>query len=117
MPTALDIGYDDLQPIARPLGFQIEPLLVRKTTGQMAIGCFDGLYHALIERLNLGVTLDDMTPPLLSQLDLPPLEVRDRRSNRHAGDDRHIYRETVVNPPLACPSFRCGGSRTRPFKV
>jgi hypothetical protein len=53
-----------------------------------------------------------MTPALLSQLDRSPLEVRDRRSNRHAADHRQIYRETVVNPPLACPSFRCGGSRS-----
>ena len=83
----------------------------------MAIGCFDGLQHALIERPKLGMTLDDMTLALLSQLDRSPLEVRDRRSNRHAADHRQIYRETVVNPPLACPSFRCGGSRTRPFKV
>lgn len=57
-----------------------------------------------MERPNLGVTLDDVTPPLLGQLDRPPIEILDRGPNRHAADHRKLG--LVTNGALRPPAGR-----------
>ena len=97
MATSFGVGYDDLQPITRRVRLDVVPLLVGESTRHAVIGGLNGLHYGLIEHPDLGVSLDDMTPPLLGQLDHPPAGIVDPRANRHdlipsvsrQGDDCH----------------------------
>src|SRR5665213_2911554 len=83
MPTSFSVGYDDLQPIARCVRLNVVPLLVGEPTRHTVAGSLDGSQHRLIKPLDLRVALDDVPPPLLSQIDHPPIGILDRRANRH----------------------------------
>lgn len=94
MPTSFGICYDDLQPVAGRVRLDVVPLLVGEPTGHVAIRSLDGLQDGLIERLNLGVALNDVAPPLVGQLDRPPVGIVSCGANRH--DDSGSYSSTTM---------------------
>jgi len=95
MPTSFSVCYDDLQPVAGHVRLGVVPLLVGEPAGHVVIRGLDSLHHGLIEHLNLGVALNDVAPPLVGQLDPPPVGILSCGADRH--DDPFLPVATPVS--------------------
>lgn len=82
--TSLSVGYDDLKPIARGIRPRVEPRFVLDAARMPLVGSLDSPKNRVVATVDLWMTLDDVLPALVCQLDKPTIGITDRTTNGHA---------------------------------